>query len=208
MFLKASIAAARAAIVIFLTASSADAAVICVAADRGVNPPLVDAKDIGEASGESALRYVTTLNYRWDDPANAMASFSESDISGNGDDPASLFDGFGIANAGLAPDVEYSLEFLRSDGLSNAAALITHIADRLFSRNAASEQALAVFLGAVLNDAPPLRLNFITDDGMAGGRKAQTPAAQGNDAPLPLFLAGIAGLGFAGRKKMDAVRAV
>jgi len=228
MIMKTAAALCAAAAVI--AAPAAHAAIIGVTVDPGDNSEAGET-EFRSALGGDAVRYFIPLGndsgvYGVDDSGD----FGLTADSGNGGGTLSmyiLFDGVNVgseyvldimfedldlADANDPNGFFESLEVLSADGSTSLTGLITDISNPLVTGDASTQQLLSIFLGAIMSEAFVIRLDFIADFKDKGTNTAEFLIAEIKEVPipaaLPLFLAGIAGLGFAGRGKKKKSRHV
>ncbi|WDI31631.1 VPLPA-CTERM sorting domain-containing protein [Hyphococcus flavus] len=207
----------------FMAASAANAAVIGVTVDPSDNS-LVGETEFRSSLGADAIRYFIPLEndsgvYGVDEGGD----FGLSADSGDGGGTLSMYILFDNLNAGseyvldvMFEDLDLagandpngffeSLQIFSADGATSLTGLILDISNPLMSGDAATQQLLSIALGAVLTDSLVLRFDFIADASSRGTNTAEFLVAEVQEVPLPaalpLFIAGLAGLGFAGRNK-------
>ncbi len=213
-----------------MAAPAANAGIIGVTVDPDDNS-IVGETEVRPALGGEAIRYFIPLGddsgvYGVDDGGD----FGLEADNGNGGGTLSmyiLFDGVNVGsdyvldimfedldlvNANDPNGFFESLEVLSADGLTSLTGLITDISNPLVAGDASTQQLLSVFLGTILSEAFVIRLDFVADFSSRGTNTAEFLIAEIKEVPipgaLPLFLAGIAGLGFAGRGKNKKSRQV
>ena len=209
-----------------LTISQANAGIIGVAVDRNN----IGGGQVGQTEnrpalgGQEAIRYFIPLDPATGDGVYGVDNGGNYGLvadSGNGGPTLSMDLLFTPINPGALYTLDILFEDLDLDGANDPAGfleniqvfdvignpitgLITDIGGAV-TGNADTQQLLSVFLGAIMNDPFIVRLNFSASSQSGGTNTAEFLIAEINEIPLPaavwLFFAGLAGLGFAGRKK-------
>lgn len=230
MNMMARTAAALCAAASIFAAPAAHAAVIGVTVDPGDNSPVGETEFRAELGGD-AIRYFIPLGndsgvYGVDDSGD----FGLEADSGDGGGTLSMYILFDGLNAGadyyleiLFEDLDLagandpngffeSLEIFSADGMTSLSGLITDISSPMVIGDASTQQLLSIFLGTIISEAFVIRLDFVAYSDKKGANTPEFLIAQLQEVPipgaLPLFLAGIAGLGFAGRRKKEKSRQV
>lgn len=215
--------AAMAAGTALFAVSTASAAVIGVTVDPG-DSSTVGQTEFRAALGGDAIRYFIPLGnddgvYGVDDSGD----FGLVSDSGDGGGTLSMYLLFDGLHAGgqytldvLFEDLDLagandpngffeSIEILSADGMTSFSGLITDIANPMVSGDASTQQLLSLFLGVITSDSLILRFDFAANFTTRGVNTAEFLIAEINEVPLPaalpLFFAGVAGLGFASRGK-------
>lgn len=207
-----------------VAAPQASASLIGIAVDP--NDPTTE---VGETEtraalgGAEAIRYFIPLG---DDSGiygiSDNGDFGLTSDTGNGGGTLSMFLAFGPINSGapytldiLFEDLDLanandpvgfleSIEILSADGMTSlSGGVIIDIANLLVEGDSETQQLLSLFLGAIIADPFLIRLDFTASFTSNGRNTAEYLVATLNEVPipaaLPLFLAGLAGLSFAGR---------
>ncbi|WP_425409277.1 VPLPA-CTERM sorting domain-containing protein [Hyphococcus sp.] len=223
MNIIAKVTAGALAAAALMATQAAHAGVIGVTVDPGDNSA-VGETEFRAALGGDAIRYFIPLGnddgvYGVDDSGD----FGLAADSGNGGGALSMYLLFDGLNAGGAYSLDIlfedldlagandpngffeSIEVLSADGLTSFTGLITQISNPMVSGDASTQQLLSVFLGTIMAESFVLRLDFVANFNTNGTNTAEFLIAEINEVPipaaLPLFFAGIAGLGFASRRK-------
>lgn len=220
--------AALAGATALFAAPAASAAVIGVTVDPSDNS-VVGETEFRPALGDEAVRYFIPLNGNSADGIYGVddgGQYGLTSDSGSGGPTLSMYLLFEGLNAGgaytldiLFEDLDLAgandpngffetLEVLSADGMTSFSGLITNITDPLVSGDAGTQQLLSLFLGTIASESFLIRLDFTADFSGKGSNTAEFLIAEVSEVPLPaaawLFLAGVAGFGFAGRGKKKA----
>jgi len=206
-----------------MAAPAANAGIIGVTVDPGDNS-IVGETEFRAALGGDAIKYFIPLGddsgvYGVDDGGD----FGLTSDFGNGGGTLSmyllfepinvgapyvldiLFEDLDLANANDPVGFFESIEVLSADGLTSlSGGVITDIGG-LIAGDASTQQLLSLFLGAITDDPFLVRLDFTAAFSSYGSNTAEYLIAEINEVPIPgavwLFVAGLAGFGFAGRAK-------
>ena len=226
MFTK--IAAAALTSAALLAAPSAHAGIIGVAVDPLDNSVVGETEFRADLGGD-AIKYYITLDDNAPDctygvtalAGGTCGQFSDSGVGGPTVSMYLLFEPINIG-ADYVLDILFedldldgandpagfleSLEILSADGLTSFSGLITDIGGAV-TGDAGTQQLLSLFLGTIISDPFLVRLDF-TASSSGGTNTPEYLIAEINQVPLPaalpLFLAGLAGMSFASRKKKAA----
>ena len=118
-----------------------------------------------------------------------------------------LFEDLDLAGANDPASFLETIEVLSADGTTSLSGPITNIGQPLVSGNG-STQLLSLFLGAISVDPFIVRLDFASSFTRVGTNTPEFLIASVEEVPLPaaapLFMAGIAGIGFLRRRKQKA----
>lgn len=207
------------------TASAASAAVIGVTVDPNDNS-LVGETEFRTALGGEAVRYFIPLNgadtdgvYGVDDsgdygltsdagsggPTLSMYMLFDGVTAGSTYALDILFEDLDLAGANDPTGFFETLEVFSADGLTSLSGLITNISNAQVSGDAGTQQLLSLFLGTIAADSFVIRLDFTANFTSHGRNTPEFLIAEISEVPipaaLPLFLAGIAGFGFAARSR-------
>ena len=209
-----------------IIAPQASASLIGVAVDPNDPTTQVGETEVrADLGGAEAIRYFIPLgNDSGIYGVSDNGDFGLTSDTGNGGGTLSMFLAFGpiVSGAEYTLDILFedldldnandpvgfleSINILSVDGMTSfSGGTITDIASLLVTGDSDTQQLLTLFIGAIVAEPFIIRLDFQASFTGYGRNTPEFLIATLNEVPipaaLPLFLAGIAGLGFAGRGK-------